>query len=396
METAAKPQYPQLLEDVWVRRAQSVLGARPLRVLRAHVADLSSRFTAHRPDHFSNYLRSDWSLAAYGLYFFPQSWVRLRYPLEELLRFRSWKPKGSKNSLNVLDLGAGLGAVGLSAVSCFYEHGLGPVHLHAVDHSPHALEALKDVHTSLYASVWPKSRLRVYRESLLGLTVRHPRLSKERFDLITMGFSFNESHSGSTFKEKIVFLKNCLSLLNTNGVLLMLEPALKETAQALRRLSDTLIQEGVAFNWGPYPGGGVCPLLSGSDDVWTHEVRTWVPPRSVQQVGQDVVKNLHELKFSFSALGRLPAPELPKEGHTLRLIAPVYSNKSMYLLKGVAQDDQIHTYELQKRDASKEDAKCMKSLERGDCIHLVAFEDLPPAHHHRLYPNQGEALKPLS
>ncbi len=380
-----KPQYPQYLEAFWTQQAQDVLGPRSLTALREHVWALSTQFTAERPEHFSNYHRSAWTLLAYGLYFFPQSWVRLRYPLQELFEFRGWQPKlsGSAQGLKILDLGAGLGATGLSALAYLSGRGYAHVQLHAVDHSAQALEALEKLHRACYDTFWPGSQLKIYRESMLRVGPEHPRLGKESFDLIILGFSLNESHAQAEFDDKLFFLKHLTQLLSPSGILLILEPALKETSEALQRLSAELIQKSNLFSWGPYLHQGPCPLLS-KGDVWTHEVRTWRIPQKLQQLGTPLFKVLHELKFSFSALGKRGAPALSEMGHTLRLVAPPYETKSVYLLKGVAQDGQIHSYELQRRDAPRARMAFLKHLERGDFVHIPVFKTLPGHEHFRL------------
>src|SRR5262245_61000648 len=107
---------PADVEAFWVEQARRRAKGEPTplaAVARAtdDVAALSDLFTVARPKRFPDY-GGDAQAVAYGLWFFPQTWCRVRFPLLEAVA-RGWEPPRERPA-RVLDLGAGTGAAGLS------------------------------------------------------------------------------------------------------------------------------------------------------------------------------------------------------------------------------------------------------------------------------------------
>src|SRR5688572_8445857 len=102
-------EYPGSLEDWWIRRTLrqyscNSLDQREAQIERS-IQSLSDGFTLERPKNLSgNYFADPELLCAYGLFFFPQNYVRTQLVLQEILS-RGWEPP--PETLTVLDLGCG-------------------------------------------------------------------------------------------------------------------------------------------------------------------------------------------------------------------------------------------------------------------------------------------------
>src|SRR5688572_21510997 len=127
---------PEPVEAWWVARAreaaQGAAAEHALRALAPEVQRLSDAFTCARPVAFADYARTPAERAAYGLFYFPQTWVRARFPLAEARIVHGWAPPS--RSLRLLDVGAGSGAAGLSIATALQASGaVDDIELTAVD-----------------------------------------------------------------------------------------------------------------------------------------------------------------------------------------------------------------------------------------------------------------------
>ena len=117
-----RPAYPEALESAWLRLAMEALAVRDTEALCARlepaVARLSDLFTTERAAGFGRYADTPELLAAYGLFFFPQTFVRTAFALAEC-DARAPEALGAAPGRPFLlaDLGAGTGAAGLAAAA---------------------------------------------------------------------------------------------------------------------------------------------------------------------------------------------------------------------------------------------------------------------------------------
>ena len=359
--------YPPALEQWWVDRVNHS-DVHTLENLHRNASVLSDHFTTKRDKGFPDYFKKPGHLLAYGLYFHPQSWVRTRFPLMEAIQHRGWQPDGD-GPIQILDVGSGPGSACLSALQLL-QTAFPDLNSRAtaVDQSPHALDALRRCHADLL-DLWPRSTMRTQARNL-----RHRSTlfygGRERFDLVLLSFSLNEFLVGTPPPEAAEFLQAAArKLLKKKGLLLILEPALRETSRHLRDITDALIAEGSLHNWGPYLHPGPCPLQQ-ADKFWCHEVRSWQPPASMAYLNRRMQRKIHELKFSHAALSPSAAPEVPASPEHFRLVSPMSRMKGHFLMTGVASDGQDHTYELMFRSLDPAQKRTIRKMERGDIFQV--------------------------
>ena len=369
-ERAARA-YPADVEAFWVERARRrARGDVPplTAVARAtdDVAALSDLFTVDRPASFPDY-GGEAQAVAYGLWFFPQTWCRVRFPLEEALA-RGWAPPRDR-ALRVLDVGAGTGAAGISAARFLTALGAPSVRLDAVDRSRRALAYAEEV---VAEAPSPRGRIDL-RVREADLTASRDALPTGEFDLVTCSFCVNEAFSARPDEDAASFLERLASRLAPGGLLLVLEPALRVTSLRLRRLAASIEEGGRLHALGPQPFDG--PWRPREDGrFWPHEVRRWRVPRSVATLNARLRRTITELEFSFAALSPSPPSTLAPSPSTFRLTSPLARKKGRRLATGLATDGAEYRYDLLVRHETEEDARRLGEFERGDLLRAERLE----------------------
>ncbi|MGA2052448.1 MAG: hypothetical protein ABSH19_03965 [Opitutales bacterium] len=401
--------YPDWLDWWWVERARRQTGnTEPEEAVARYagaVQKLSDLFTVARPGAepvkpakpgragagFPDYGADEELATGYGLFYFPQSFVRTRLALAEAVELRGWRPfdgDGDGRTARVLDLGAGAGAAGLGAAMFLHERGLAEaVELTAVDHSADNLARLVAL-TREKAERLPGLRVRTVAENALEWVKRESPRGTEAFNLIVLGFALNEMLPAALgLGPRLELLHQLRRSLSESGLLLVIEPALRETAEPLQELSDALCGKGASSHgppvprWGPYLGDHGCPLRA-EKKFWNHEVRRWTPPGAMTVLNRKLWREIGELKFAYALHGKQAPPELPEvfratakapEALTVRLVSPFHLGKGGFVAAAVSADGVKYTLDLPTRGLAKEEIARLEQIERGD---VLALRDL--------------------
>jgi ribosomal protein RSM22 (predicted rRNA methylase) len=365
-----RPSYPEALEAAWLRLALDALGARDAEALCARlepaVARLSDLFTTEREDGFGRYADTPELLAAYGLFFFPQTFVRTSFALAECAaRAPGVFATPAGRPFRIADLGAGTGAAGLAAAAFVVGAG-GPVHLDACDQSGASLAILRRL-----APVLAEGRPGPEVETALadGRTWT----PSATCDLIVASFALNEFFEDRPDAGAAAWIDRIMESLRPGGLLLLIEPATKVCANRLGRLRDGMAAAGAARIVAPCPHALPCPLLARGGEPWCHEVRRWRVPDIPAFLNRRLHREIQALKFSFLALQRAPPAEGPVDPGRGRLIAPLRETGGRILSALCGGDGAGLSCETLTRHMAKADVKTVvRTWERGD---LVRFED---------------------
>jgi SAM-dependent methyltransferase len=401
--------YPDWLDWWWVERAGTHSGKKDaeeaVATYAAAVQKLSDMFTVARPGadavapkksgnaHFPDYGANEEMALGYGLFYFPQNFVRTRLALAEAVELRGWRPQVAGETtrpVRVLDLGAGAGAAGLGAAMLLHERGLAEaVELTAVDHSADNLARLVSLAREKSARL-PGLRVRTVAQNALEWARNDGPREAEAFDLVVVGFALNEMlPAAQGLGARLELVHRLRRSLSENGLVLILEPALRETAEPLQELSDALCGKGASSHgppiprWGPYLGDHPCPLRA-EKKFWNHEVRRWTPPGAMTVLNRKLWREIGELKFAYALHGRVAPPELPEVFRTkakapteltVRLVSPFHLGKGGFMAAGVSAEGVKYTLDLPTRGLAKEEIARLEQIERGD---VLALRDLKP------------------
>ena len=311
------------------------------------IQTMSDQFTKDRSDLGGDYFSDIVSLCSYGLFFFPQSYMRISILLEEI-RSRGWAPA---DSLSILDLGAGSGSASLSASSFFSDV---PSAITAIDHSHNALSHFQRI-ASDCISEWPLLRSMDFSAANIWDWVR---AQNKKWDLVIASFSLNESRF--TYEE---WSSALLNLLGDQGILIVVEPATKTASELLESWRDHIRQTPDIHIWAPCLHNELCPLFQ-EGKFWCHEVRSWQPPATVRFLNRRLYRQSHVLKYSFLVLGR---SQPDKISDSFRLISPVSRDKKSIVFSGCTTEGEKKDFRISGALKGKIGRE-FKSLERGDVV----------------------------
>jgi len=347
--------YPEILEHWWLRKSEEKgFSVHELRRIIKNIRDI---FTLNRRKGFCNYADDENALIAYGLYLFPQTFIKTCMAISEVLN----KSEVTKKAgiLRVLDLGAGTGAASLSLATILKNRML---EITGIDRSLRSIKYLGELY----------SDLRHHFPSLV-LNVEHLDFARKRnsslifnhqWDIILMSYSLGEAFFGEDDSAVFRWLKDLIGLLSPSGIFVVVEPALKETSERLERWRNAMLQDSKIHLIAPCPHNFLCPLLQ-EGKFWCHEVRKWTVPLYLRDIDPGFNYTLNTIRFSFLALGRGSV-----DGFKLcrsRLISPVTKVKGRRIFTTCGYDGSKHLVEIFK-DSSGELKKIVRLLERGDEI----------------------------
>ena len=350
--------YPPEAEAFWVSQAELAsekIGDEALERMTPAVAHLSDLFTTERPDKkFPDYFADPRLLAAYGVFFLPQSFTRTSFALAQACGLRGWKPSGQVPA--ILDLGSGPGSCGVAAAYRLRQAGFGKVTLCGVDKSPSALAAMESfAAATLGAAVETKTRI--------GDAARPESWPEGPFDLIVAGFVMNEMPQ-LDHAALLRWFGELKAKLAPGGLILILEPALKVTAERLQKLSDE-VAGGIMTRIAPELDALPDPQL-GAGEHWSHETRDWEAPASTEFVNRHLHRDLREVRFSFAAFSDAPLPPLPPG--LSRLISDVQIIKGLLRFITI-REGRIESVEVPTRGLSKHEVKKLAAtFARGDIV----------------------------
>jgi SAM-dependent methyltransferase len=354
--------YPSEVEQWWLNQAcGSLPGVSREDCLTKFVPvvdRLSGLFTTERSVAFGGYGQDRDLLLAYGLFFFPQTFTRVQFPLVESLRRSGWQP--GEGPLRVLDLGTGSGAALIGAVEVLQAAGQREIEACGIDRSEKALAFARGL-TAEQTQRWPGVKW-TFSNGDLAAPSSWP---AGRWDLVVSSFALNEAFHGRPLAAVETWTQEALSRLAPGGLLLLIEPALKETSERLEGLRDRFAEQGNVRIVGPCLHSFACPLLAGGE-YWCHEVRDWEPPESVQFLNRRLFRGIQQVKFSFIALGSgALMTETTAALEVFRLISPVVEKKGRLVATGCAADGQRYTYEWQTRALTRNEIKALTQHPRG-------------------------------
>ncbi|MDB4967010.1 MAG: hypothetical protein JWN44_2699 [Myxococcales bacterium] len=271
---------------------------------------LSRGLTRERELAGARYFEDPQLLGAYLLLYWPVSYAQARSVLGEVGPIAG----------AALDIGSGPGPLALAALDA------GATRALAVDRSPSALavaRALAEARPSGGAAT-----------SSLATEAWEPAkpLPGGKYELVLAGHLLNELF-GDDIDARARLVDQMLSRLTATGVVVLIEPALRETSRALLTLRDRLVSRGVTVR-APCLYRGSCPALVREGD-WCHAERTWTPPPLVEELARAAKLHRDALKMSYLVLQPPGAtwPELPS-GRLFRIVSEPLPQKGQHRFVG--------------------------------------------------------------
>jgi SAM-dependent methyltransferase len=281
------------------RVSRSTLGVGDVsgpRLARA-VAHVSQLYTRERLQ-LSKVAGDDEALCARLKFFLSRDLLKIHGPIAELASVRAFP---ARRQLRVLDVGAGLGAtsVGLSRTARALDL-VDSIALTAIDVDGAALEILELLCADLESLPGVPITVTCHELDIrkgLGLS------RAARFDVILLGLSLNElSLAGEGAAATLISLSEHLS---EDGVIVVLEPAVRETSRALHATRDQLAaRDASPYVFAPCLHRKLgCPMLQRERDH-CHERVPCVLPEPLAEIARGARLRDTALTYSYLTLHR--------------------------------------------------------------------------------------------
>jgi ribosomal protein RSM22 (predicted rRNA methylase) len=291
------------------------------------VVHLSRLFTTARPRLMSRYLEDPAHASAYHSYFLPVNFSKVQVLLDEL-------PNDSgqeipDHTMAVLDLGCGPGTGALALLDWLWHR------------SPERAKSLSVLATDAsYAPLKDTERLWDAYCQEVGISseglrcvegnLEHPLkgdLGKQivrggPYDLIIMANCLNELFPASVDPpaERAAVVAQLLPFLAPHGTIMIVEPALRQTARELHQLRNYLLKQNLCTVYSPCLHEQACPALEHPDD-WCHEERPWQTPPMIAAIDREVGFIKDALKFSYLLLRTDGRTIVARNPQTFRVVS---------------------------------------------------------------------------
>ncbi|UCD06563.1 MAG: methyltransferase domain-containing protein [candidate division WOR-3 bacterium] len=325
-----------------------------LRVIRDQMRELSSDFA----EGISS--ESRYSMA-YFLYNFPLNFMKTLYVFGEI-SIRRPDFLTPRQRYRILDIGCGEGAGMYGAYYALKSlDGSGNTRLNGIDGSRKMLERARDM----------AARLRRRGEDLTAgfanrdLTDIRNALPRKRYDIIICSNSLAEIIREETLPNKYIGI--LLGHLCENGILVIIEPALKKYARRLMQLRDDLVKHKAAQVILPCLHREKCSLLKiDSRDEWCHESVAWKPPAFLRILNKGLNREIDTLKFTYLVIARTKSQHVLPEGY--RVISGLLKEKGRMRIFLCTERGRVELVRLNRSKSGKN--LLFGRIHKGDLIKL--------------------------
>lgn len=283
------------------------------------ILDRSERYTSDRA-RLGSPADKLGDLAARAVFFTIADAMKISIPVIELAN-RDALP--AARPLRVIDLGAGCGAMSLGLIDSLVALGT-PLALSitAFDRDADALGIAGSAVRELAAA----------RGIEVAFTPRTEDATSAKLpgaDLVVMGTLLNELAAPA----RQALVERALAAIGDDGAVIIIEPALRETARALHELRDVIVTSGSGHVFAPCTRKiAPCPSLLHTND-WCHEDRTIKLPPRTRELSRLTHLRDDGMKFSYLVLRRSPMSVVEGPG-AWRMVSSPRSPKGKHEITG--------------------------------------------------------------
>jgi ribosomal protein RSM22 (predicted rRNA methylase) len=291
------------------------------------VMKLSRLFTTARPLLTPRYLDDPVHAAGYLSYFLPVNLSKIQGLLNELTGDNSQETLD--RPMAVLDLGCGPGTGSLALLDWLWHRSperAKSLSVLAADISDTSLRDTERLWKAYCQEVGISgANLRCVEgnlEHLLKGDLGKQIVRTGPYDLIILANCLNElfSTTANPPAERAAVVGQLLPFLSTHGTIMIVEPALRQTARALHQMRDHLLKQGLCTVFSPCLHERACPALEHPDD-WCHEERPWQTPPAIAALDREVGFIKDALKFSYLLLRTDGRTIVTRSPQTFRVVS---------------------------------------------------------------------------
>lgn len=327
------------------------------------VAEMSGYFTSERGQLTKNYLNKKELRAGYILYFMMSNFLKVIFCLEAV----SAKKRYNK-TIKMADVGCGPGTASLACLEYFKDTDA-QLEVTAVDQNSGALHDAKHLFQH-----YTNSGRASFKTVLSDLHFKNVSSAlREKFDIIIMANFLSEMHDLSS---QASFIKRAAKHLADNGIIIVVEPALRWTTRNLMKVRDMVLSHQTdgqrMVMLAPCLHNNSCPMLSGSHRDWCHMYLDWKRPGVIEKIDRLIGSYKDYLKFSYLILEPSHHLTIAPSYQSWRVVsAPMRSKGRVELL--LCNSRGLNKVSLQDKNLSQPNAD-FERVKRGD---LVEYDGTP-------------------
>jgi ribosomal protein RSM22 (predicted rRNA methylase) len=297
-------------------------------------------------------------LDAYLAFHFPTNLMKVVAVVHEILALTP-DAFPERSRYDVLDIGCGEGA---GMFGFFFARNKKPeseFRLRGIEASASMLERCRSVADHL-ASRYANLRLSLTRQRL---TPSLDQALEGTYDAILCVNSLAEIIPDGPLPPGV--LAALTRRLKPDGVIIIIEPALKIFTRRLMVLRDEMMKNESIRIILPCLHNEACPLLRiTTRDEWCHETRSWNPPAYMVRLNQGLNREIDRLKYSYLAAVRKGSAEPTGSGY--RVISRRIKEKGKMKCYLCAPDGRI---EMARQDKNRSETNAaFDDIQQGDVV----------------------------
>jgi len=346
---------PDELEEVVRTAARAALGDGPLATaaLTRAIIDRSRRYTTERDRPAAD--RSG-DLAARAMFFTIADAMKIAIPLGELAR-RGALP--AARPLRIVDLGAGCGAMSLGAIAALSNGAALATDILAID-----ILAIDRDGAALAIARAAIGDLAARRGVAARIETRDDDVTRARLpaaELVVLGTVLNELPAAA----RLDVVERALAAIADDGAVIVIEPALRDTARALHELRDAIVRAGRGHVFAPCTRPQApCTALADPDD-WCHEDRPLRLPRRTAELARLTHLRDGGMKFAYLVLRRQPLALVDAPG-AWRVVSAAMPAKGKLAVIGCGAPGRVELRRLRRHRAPHN--RAFDDADRGDVL----------------------------
>jgi ribosomal protein RSM22 (predicted rRNA methylase) len=297
---------------------------------------------------------------------------KTRELMRELIRRNSTElPKGGE--LRILDLGAGLGASTFGLIQALGASGSYQFDATWMDSDMRAMQLGKEVAAGLDLGT---SSLSV---QTMQVGDSEPKLLDGRYDIVVFGQVLSEMDRAlepeARVKKHVERVQRAMKSLRKGGLLLIVEPALRDRTRHLHEVRNALVAAG-AHLLAPCTHSNDCPMLLREKD-WCHEDRDVNLPAFLHPLARAAHLRWEGLSYSFLAFAKDPSAPDDHGLRRLRVVSGVIDTKGkgerMLCGSSPIKGEEMQRWMLLDREENETNIEFSNSR-RGDLLHFENVE----------------------
>lgn len=290
----------------------------------------------------------------YLAFFSPLSFVKTWTVFNELMDLY---PELSEKPIRLIDIGAGQCAGALGVVEVLNRRaGKDPIEIVCVDRRNPKFNLLEELNIA---------------HKYFNIDIEDVRIRKTKgFNLALIINSLTEAYGFNTenpFRKLMLIVDQ---ILEEDGILMIVEPAMKDSTRVLMGIRDRISKERKDIHIiSPCVGIKECPLLKvKSRTEWCHFGIHWETPVYMRILNRELKREIHFAKFSYMVLSKKEISLPEWYIRNMRVVSNLIHEKGKKRFYTCYQERYVE-FERLDRDASQKN-KDMESLNKGDIVEV--------------------------